>query len=58
MTHEEIIVDYLKDAYSVAKAAGDTKMMIRLVRAMIAFNYNNFDKEVTWDDMVTEYFAF
>lgn len=58
MSQREIIDDYLKDAYSVAKATGDSNLMVRLVRAMIAFNYDNFEKEVTWDDMVTNYFAF
>lgn len=58
MSHKEIIDDYLKDAYSVAKALDDSNLMVRLVRAMIAFNYNDFEKEVTWNDMVTEYFAF
>lgn len=58
MSHKEIIDDYLKDAYSLAKETGDSNLMVRLVRAMIAFNYDNFEREITWDDMVTEYFAF
>lgn len=58
MSHKEIIDDYLKDAYSMAKELGDCNLMVRLVRAMIAFNYDNFEREVTWNDMVMEYFAF
>ena len=58
MNRKQIILDYLNNAYSEAKMADDVETMCRLSRAIVAFSYNDFEKEVSWDDMITEYFSF
>ena len=58
MNRKQIILDYLNTAYSEAKMADDVETMCRLSRAIVAFSYNDFEKEVSWDDMITEYFSF
>ena len=58
MNRKQIIIDYLNAAYSEAKMADDVETMCRLSRAIVAFSYNDFEKEVSWDDMITEYFSF
>lgn len=58
MNQKQNIIEYLENAYSGAKAMDDVELMSRLARAIVAFSYNDFEKEVSWDDMVTEYFAF
>lgn len=55
MKRKEIILSYLNRAYSEAKEADDAIMMIRLTRAMIAFNCDKFDEVPDWEEMMEEY---
>lgn len=55
MRRKEIILNYLNKAYSDAKEADDVIMMIRLTRAMIAFNCDKFDEVPNWEEMMEEY---
>lgn len=55
MRRKEIILAYLNKAYSEAKEANDVTMMIRLTRAMIAFNCDKFDEVPNWEEMMEEY---
>lgn len=55
MERKEIILDYLNKAYSDAKDTDDTTMMVRLTRAMIAFNCDKFDEAPDWKEMMEEY---
>lgn len=56
MSQKKTILDYLNKEYSIAKSNDNTEMMHRLLRAIIAFSYNNFEAELNWDDMVAEYY--
>lgn len=55
MKRKEIILNYLRKAYSEAKEVDDVIMMIRLSRAMIAFNCDKFDEVPNWEEMMEEY---
>ena len=54
---KEIVLNYLECAYSGAKMMDDVEMMIRLTRAIIAFECDIFDKAPTWDEMWEEHFT-
>ena len=50
-----IIRDYLESAYSGAKMMGDVETMIRLSRAILAFNYDDLEHNPTWEEMQEAY---
>ena len=50
-----VILEYLKNAYSGAKAIDDVELMCRLSRAILAFNYDDLEKYPTWDEMMAAY---
>ena len=51
LDQKAIILDYLEKAYSGAKMLDDVEMMQRLTRAILAFDYDNFDHLPTWEQM-------
>lgn len=55
MDNKEIILNYLEECYSGAKMMDDVKMMIRLNRAIIAFDCDVFDKTPDWEEMLKEH---
>lgn len=52
---KERILKYLEEAYCGARACRDHRMQTRLSRAIIAFSYNDFFEDFTWEDMLNEY---
>ena len=55
MSNKEVILNYLENAYSEAKTRDDSEMMYRLSRAIIVFNYDNFENNPDWDKMMDAY---
>lgn len=55
MDNKEIILNYLEECYSDAKMMDDVKMMIRLNRAIIAFDCDIFDRTPDWEEMLEEH---
>lgn len=47
-----VILEYLEHAYSGAKMMDDVEMMCRLSRAILAFDYDDFEHMPTWDEMM------
>ena len=56
MDNKEVILNYLEHSYSGAKMLDDVELMIRLTRAIIAFECDVFDRTPTWDEMWDEHF--
>lgn len=54
---KENILDYLEKAYSGAKMMDDVKMMIRLTRAIVAFDCDVFDRHPSLDEMLEEHIS-
>ena len=46
-----IILDYLEKSYSGAKMMDDVELMCRLSRAILAFDYDDFEHLPTWEEM-------
>ena len=55
MNQKQTIFDYLENAYYVAKLTDDVEMMMRLNRAIIAFDCDIFDEVPDWEVMMEEY---
>ena len=55
LDQKAIILDYLEKAYSGAKMLDDVEMMQRLTRAILAFDYDDFDHLPTWEQMQEAY---
>ena len=51
---QQIILDYLEKSYSDAKFNDDVELMIRLTRAILAFNYDDLWHMPTWEEMIKE----
>lgn len=51
LDQKAIILEYLEQAYSGAKMLDDVEMMQRLTRAILAFDYDDFDHLPTWEQM-------
>ena len=51
LDQKAIILDYLEKAYSGAKMLDDVEMMQRLTRAILAFDYDDFDHLPPWEQM-------
>ena len=51
LAQKAIILEYLEQAYSGAKMLDDVEMMQRLPRAILAFDYDDFDHLPTWEQM-------
>ena len=54
---ENIILNYLERAYSNAKMEDDIGMMLKLQRAIIAFDYDEIVDRLNWDEVTSEYFV-
>lgn len=52
MNKNEIILDYLEKSYSDAKMMDDVELMIRLSRAILAFDYDDLLHMPTWEEMI------
>ena len=50
-----VVLDYLENAYTGAKMMDDVEMMMRLSRAIMAFDYDRFDRTPTWNEMQEAY---
>ena len=48
-------IDYLENAYTGAKMMDDVEMMMRLSRAIMAFDYDRFDHTPTWEEIQESY---
>lgn len=57
MDQKQIILDFLEQSYTGAKMMDDNEMMCRLSRAIIAFSYNDFEKNPSWDKMIEQYIS-
>ena len=57
MDQKQIILDFLEQSYTGAKMMDDNEMMCRLSRAIIAFSYNDFEKNPNWDKMIEQYIS-
>lgn len=55
MNQKEVILNYLEYAYSGAKAMDDVETMIRLTRAIVAFDCDVFDRTPDWEEMLEEH---
>lgn len=51
---QQIILNYLEDSYSDAKYMDDVELMVRLSRAILAFNYSDLRHMPTWEEMIKE----
>lgn len=51
MNKKEEVLDYLEKSYSDAKFNDDVELMIRLTRAILAFNYDDLWHMPTWEEM-------
>ena len=52
---KESILNFLKIAYSKAKASNDADMMCRLSRAIVAFSCDNTENLPSWEMMAEEF---
>ncbi len=52
---KQIILNYLNDAYTGAKMNDDVGLMIRLTRAIIAFDCDVFNRTPDWEEMLEEH---
>lgn len=52
MNQQQAILDYLEKSYSDAKFMDDVELMIRLTRAILAFNYDDLWHMPTWEEMI------
>ena len=52
---KEVILDYLETAYVGARMMDDVEMMCRLSRAILAFDYDDLEKNPTWEEMEAAY---
>ena len=52
MNKQQSILDYLEKAYSDAKYMDDAELMVRLTRAILAFNYDDLWHMPTWEEMI------
>ena len=57
MDQKQIILDFLEQSYTGAKMMDDNEMMCRLSRAIIAFSYNDFDENPSWNKMIEQYIS-
>ena len=57
MDQKQIILDFLEQSYTGAKMMDDNEMMCRLSRAIIAFSYNDFEENPSWDKMIEQYIS-
>ena len=51
---QQIILNYLEKSYSDAKFNDDVEPMIRLTRAILAFNYSDLCRMPTCEEMIKE----
>ena len=49
---QQTILNYLEKSYSDAKFNDDVELMIRLTRAILAFNYDDLCRMPTWEEMI------
>lgn len=49
---QQIILGYLEKSYSDAKFNDDVELMIRLSRAILAFDYDDLLHMPTWEEMI------
>lgn len=52
MNKEREILNYLEKSYSDAKMMDDVELMIRLSRAILAFDYDDLLHMPTWEEMI------
>lgn len=52
---KKTILDFLNKEYSNAKTTDDVGMMIRLQRAIIAFDYDEIENRFNWNDIMDSY---
>lgn len=55
MSEKDKIIEFLETTYIGAKTKDDLEMMCRLSRAIIAFSYDDFETEPTWEEMFNSY---
>ena len=51
LDQKALILEYLETAYTGARAMDDVELMCRLTRAILAFDYDDFEHLPTWEEM-------